>query len=224
MNLIEKIQQSLVEFTKKHFNLKELPAGIECTLNTDHEKSKFGDISSNAAMVMAKLLKQNPRTLAQEISSSFSDTSIEKTEIAGPGFINFFLTDAAYKELAKEIFSEKEKFFVPKLEKKQNINIEFVSANPTGPLHIGHGRGGIIGDVLAKVLTFVGHNVTKEFYINDAGSQITKLGISLKIRYLQELGQKIEFPEDGYQGSYLKDLAKETVQEHGKSFEENPDE
>ena len=215
MNIIENLQNNLVSFLKKEFSLETLPSNIEFPLNTDPEKQKFGDLNSNAAMVLAKQLKQNPRQIAEKIKSSFKDDSIEKIEIAGPGFLNFFIKDEVYKKITQKIFSQKEQFFASPPEKQHNYNVEFVSANPTGPLHIGHGRGGIIGDVLGKILSFIGHNVTKEFYINDAGSQINKFGISFKIRYLQALGQDVEFPEDGYHGNYLKELAKETFEADG---------
>ena len=223
MNIVEKIQKALSNHIKKQFGLKVLPEGSEFALNTDPEKAQFGDINSNIALILAKVIGQNPRQIAQKISETFTDKSIEKTEIAGPGFLNFFLTSDAYQDLAQEIFDKENNFFVPTLEKKHNYNIEFVSANPTGPLHIGHGRGGIIGDVLASVLKFSGHNVTKEFYINDAGAQIEKLGNSFKIRCLQAMGQKLEFPEDGYHGDYLKDLAQNCILQFGEKLKSEPD-
>ncbi|MFI5333510.1 MAG: arginine--tRNA ligase, partial [Candidatus Babeliales bacterium] len=140
---------------------------------------------------------------------------IERIEIAGPGFLNFFLTKHAYTELVHALTTDKAAFF--KLDPgthTQNYNIEFVSANPTGPVHLGHGRGGIIGDVLGNIVLFLGHRVTKEFYINDAGVQVQKLGASLKARCQQQAGIDAQLPEDGYQGEYLVDLARECIQEH----------
>lgn len=221
MNLIEKIQDSFYKFLEENFNLKsEQAKNCEFILNIDEAKKEFGDINSNAALILSKELKKNPREIAQTIKTNFINENINKIEIAGPGFLNFFLTNEAYIKLAKEIFELKEKFYKidEKEIKKHNYSVEFVSANPTGPLHFGHGRGGIIGDVFGNILRFLGHNVTKEFYINDAGSQIKKLGISFKIRCQQEIGMEVQIPEDGYHGEYLIELAKECIKEQGKDI------
>ncbi len=215
MNCIEQIASSFFSFLKTQYNLDQLQtARCSFDINTDAEKAAFGDINSNAAMMLSKDLKSNPRTIAQTIIENFTHPFVAKIEIAGPGFLNFFLTDAAIIELSHQIFKQKNQFFKPNL-KPQAINIEFVSANPTGPLHFGHGRNGILGDTLANILTFLGHNVTREFYINDAGAQIIKLGNSIKIRYLQALGQEIALPDDAYHGQYLIDFGQQLVQEHG---------
>lgn len=190
-------------------------------LNTDEQKQQFGDISSNCALILAKKVGKNPRELAQHIVSEFSDTAFSKIEIAGPGFLNFFFTQETLQIIAQELFVEKDHYF--ELEKHAAIyNVEFVSANPTGPLHLGHGRGGIIGDVLSNILSFVGHKTTKEHYINDAGAQIDKLGNSLFIRCRQATGESIELSEDAYHGEYLQDLAQQCIQEHGKNVVEKP--
>lgn len=195
----------------------------EFTLNTDPDKQAFGDINSNIAMVCAKELKKNPRLFAQEITQNFQHPWIERIEIAGPGFLNFFLTQAYYQSLAQDIQVQKESFFKNSLLQTKKINIEFVSANPTGPMHVGHGRNGILGDVLSNVATFLNQNVTKEFYINDAGAQIIKLGNSFKIRCLQELGLTVDLPEDSYHGEYLIDLAKTCVTQFGSNLQQEPD-
>ncbi|MDR3646046.1 MAG: arginine--tRNA ligase [Candidatus Babeliales bacterium] len=227
MNLIENIKESFNNFLQTKFEFQAQGAyNLEFMLNIEESKKDFGDISSNAAMVIAKQLKKNPREIAQTISQEFTNAYIKKIEIAGPGFLNFFLTDAAYIELCKDIFNKKENFFRPNLTEGEikNYNLEFVSANPTGPLHLGHGRGGIIGDVFGNILKFMGHNVTKEFYINDAGNQINKLGMSLKIRCEQELGKEIALPEESYHGEYLIELAKECIKENGKEVLSQPEE
>lgn len=224
MNLIEKLQQSFNTFLLNKFNLN--PEDIktcEFTLNVDETKSDFGDINSNAAMILGKQLKKNPREIAKTIVDNFADKNIKKIEVAGPGFINIFLTNDAYIELLKELVNQKDNFFKPSDIKNKTYSIEFVSANPTGPLHLGHGRGGIIGDVLGNILKFLGYKVIKEFYINDAGRQIKKLGESFKIRCQQELGINIDLPEDSYQGEYLIELAKKCINEHGKDIVNNPD-
>ena len=142
---------------------------------------------------------------------------IEKIEIAGPGFLNFYMKPQWFTNLAQQMHQSKKEFFKTK-PKNKKIHIEFVSANPTGPMHVGHGRNGILGDVLARTLDFLGYTVHKEFYINDAGAQITKLGNSFKIRCLEQLGQQVELPEDAYHGQYLIDLAQQCVTEFGSNL------
>ncbi|MBI2344896.1 arginine--tRNA ligase [Candidatus Dependentiae bacterium] len=178
MNSFETVKQAFLNFLKDNFALQEdIFTSMQFDINTDEQKAAFGDICSNIAMSAAKQLKQNPRALAQQIVEKFSHPLIKKIEIAGPGFLNFFLNDQWFTNLAQEITHNKEQFFITKPINTKKIHIEFVSANPTGPMHVGHGRNGILGDVLARTLNFLGHTIHKEFYINDAGAQITKLGI-----------------------------------------------
>ncbi|MGZ6254658.1 MAG: arginine--tRNA ligase [Candidatus Chromulinivorax sp.] len=219
MNCIQEIKYSFFSFLKKQYNLFDT-ALDRCNfeLNCDPDKATFGDMNSNVAMMLAKELKTNPRALAQTVIEQFSHPLISKIEIAGPGFLNFFLTDQALIQLAQEIFTHKHKFFKPQVH-HQKINIEFVSANPTGPLHFGHGRNGILGDTLANILNFIGHDVTREFYINDAGAQMIKLGTSLQIRYLQALGHNTSMPEDAYHGQYLIDFGNELAEQFGNTLE-----
>lgn len=220
MNTLETLQHSFNECLLNLYG-KDIQ-NAEFTLNTDPQKKEFGDLSTNCSLILSKIVGKNPRVVAQEISKAFSSPDLEKIEIAGPGFLNLFFNEKAFKKLAQELFLEKDTFF--KISNtKENYNLEFVSANPTGPLHLGHGRGGIIGDVLSRILKFTGHNVTKEHYINDAGSQMEKLGNSLKLRCQEILGQEISFPEDGYKGTYLKDLAQKCIEENGKNVLEQPD-
>ena len=224
MNSIDSIQKSFTDHIKTSFS-KEISAE-QCKLhiNVDEAKQAFGNLSTSIALVLAKGLKRSPREVATEIATSFTHPLIEKIEIAGPGFINIYFTQDAFKILARELFEQKDAFFKPDhLDKKYNFSLEFVSANPTGPLHFGHGRGGIIGDVLGNVFRFVGHDVTKEFYINDAGNQIQKLGESFKIRCLQAAGMDVTIPEDGYHGQYLCELAQDCYAEYGQKFFEQPD-
>src|SRR3990172_10951812 len=210
MNSIDSIQKAFTDHIKNlffHPSTSSGRAGEELStehsrlhINVDEAKQAFGNLSTSIALVLGKVLKQSPREVATEIATTFKHPLVEKIEIAGPGFVNMFLTEDTFKLLAQELYEQKNNFFKPILEKKYNVSLEFVSANPTGPLHFGHGRGGIIGDVLGNVLKFVGHNVTKEFYINDAGNQIQKLGESFKIRCLQAVGMDVIIPEDGYHG------------------------
>ena len=223
MNCFEQIQSSFFSFLEKNLHIE--PTIIQKSsfeLNCDEEKQHFGDINSNIAMVSAKHLKSNPRQIAQTVVDGFKHEYVAKVEVAGPGFLNIFLTEQWYKTFAQELHEKKEQFFQAGYTKKEKINIEFVSANPTGPLHIGHGRNGILGDVLATVYQFLQQETCKEFYINDAGAQITKLGNSFKIRCLQQLGESIELPEDAYHGEYLAELAKTCVQEFGQNIQQKP--
>jgi arginyl-tRNA synthetase len=227
MNIIEKIQQSFIAFIAQTFGIDQtsLPHGI-FTLNTDEQKQDFGAINSNIAMILAKQLGKPPRDIAQQIIQDFKNEYVQKVEIAGPGFLNFFLTPAAFQKLAQELYTQKETFFKPDSStfNPKTFNVEFVSANPTGPLHLGHGRGGIIGDVLCNVLNFVGHKAIAEFYINDAGSQMQKLGQSFKARCMQALGKDAQVPEEGYHGEYLIELAKECIAKKGEKVLGEPDE
>jgi len=222
MNLIETIQKEFNQFLQDTLQID--PSLIEKSsfdINIDPAKQDFGDINANCAMLFAKELKKNPRELASQISE-FTHEYIEKIEVAGPGFLNVFLTDEAYKTLAKEIHTQGTSFFKPTHLDKRNFNLEFVSANPTGPLHFGHGRGGIIGDVLGNILRFLGHDATKEYYINDAGAQMIKLENSFFIRCQQQLGIEASLPEDAYHGEYLVDLAKKAINEFGKNILDKP--
>jgi arginyl-tRNA synthetase len=225
MNPITQIQHQFAHHLITHYAIdQELATKCNFILNVDPHKQEFGDLNANAAMVIGKKLGRNPREVAQELVDSFKHPLIEDVDIAGPGFINAWLTRAAVQQLAVELYEQKEAFF--KLEKdtsKYHYSIEFISANPTGPLHLGHGRGGIIGDVLGNVLRFLGHQVTSEFYINDAGKQIERLGQSFKIRLEQIAGMEVSIPEDGYHGTYLVELAKECFAQFGSSALKKPD-
>lgn len=218
MNTIEQIQHDFNVYLQKAFGTD---ITNPFTINTDPHKEQFGDLNSNAAMVLAKQIGRNPRDIAQEIIKNFQHTYLEKLEIAGAGFINGWLTKEALHQLINDAFTQKSAFFkTDHTRQERHYSLEFVSANPTGPLHLGHGRGGIIGDVLGNILTFLGHQVTKEFYINDAGSQIQKLGMSLKIRCQQAAGLDAVLPEDAYHGEYLVRLAHHCVGEYRDFIED----
>ena len=150
------------------------------------KEKKFGDYSTNVALVLAKKLRKKPVELADEIKNKLENNEFfEKVEVAHPGFINFFLKKEVFLELFKEIHSKKTEFFKINLGNNRKVLLEFVSANPTGPLHIGHGRGAVVGDVLSNLLKFTGFKVLKEYYINDAGNQMNILGNSIKLRVIQ---------------------------------------
>lgn len=183
---------------------------------------KNGDYSSNIAMVNAKKFKKSPLQVANIICENLSlkDTMFERFEIAGPGFINFFLSKEFYGEVINEILSLKENYGKSDFGKGKKVMVEFVSANPTGPMHMGNARGGALGDCLAAVLEVAGYDVKREFYINDAGNQIDKFGLSLEIRYLQifEGEAKHPMPEDSYHGEDIKDLANEFKELNGDTY------
>ncbi|WP_028509594.1 arginine--tRNA ligase [Ruminococcus sp. NK3A76] len=175
---------------------------------------KNGDVSTNAAMVCAKAFRSAPRKIAEEIVAKIDlgETYFEKCEVAGAGFINFFFASSWYGEVVKAVLDEKENYGSTELGKGKSVLVEFVSANPTGPMHIGNARGGAIGDCLSAVLEKAGYNVAREFYVNDAGNQIEKFKTSLEVRYLQIYKPETELPEDAYQG--------QDIVEHAKAFNE----
>ena len=202
MNIIDEIKSQII----KLINLPEEKIILEIP-----KKREFGDYSTNIAMKLAKTLGKNPRDLAQEIISkmNFDGTYITKAEIAGAGFINFFLDDKWLAQVPKNVLKLGDKYGANESLKGEKICLEYVSANPTGPMHMGNARGGALGDSLARVMKACNADVTKEFYLNDAGNQIAKLGKSLYARYMQAQGEDYEFPEDGYQGADIIQLAEE---------------
>lgn len=179
---------------------------------------KNGDFSTNAAMAGARSYHKAPRMIAEAIVSNmdFEGTLIDRAEIAGPGFINFYLSDRYYSKIVKDAVEQGENYGKSDYGKGKRMLVEFVSANPTGPMHIGNARGGAIGDCLASVLEAAGYEVWREFYVNDAGNQIEKFATSLEVRYLQECGKDIELPEDAYHGI--------DIVEHAKNFKAEYDE
>ena len=162
--------------------------------------SKNGDVSTNAAMVCARPFRKNPRKIAEAIVSKIdlNGSYFARCEVAGPGFINFFYSTEWYATVVATVLEQKEKYGETDLGAGKSVLVEFVSANPTGPMHIGNARGGAIGDCLASVLEKAGYEVAREFYINDAGNQIEKFKTSLEVRYLQIYKPETELPEDAY--------------------------
>lgn len=182
-----------------------------------------GDLSSPVAMGLARELKRPPREIAGEIVSRIPDTgAFEKTEIAGPGFINFFFKREFLHSLLRELIDRKQDFLRADMGGGRRILIEFVSANPTGPLHLGHGRGAAVGAALANLLEAGGYRVTKEYYINDAGVQVRLLGHSVFARYKELLSVEYPFPEDGYRGGYIEEIARAVVGKVGGMYREAP--
>jgi len=210
--LKEYLYSAFKEAESKIPQLKEIPISFDIPKSIEH-----GDLSSNAAMLLTKILKKNPKAIAQEIIDSLNlDSSvIVKTEIAGPGFINFFFTSEYTSKIIKEILDKKENFGKSDKYLGKRANVEFVSANPTGPLTVGHGRNAVVGDTVANLLEWIGYEVEREYYFNNAGRQMRLLGDSVKLRYLETLGEKITFPEDYYQGDYIKEIAMQLFIKHG---------
>jgi arginyl-tRNA synthetase len=186
--------------------------------------SAHGDLSSNAAMLLTKKLKRKPREIAEEIISKLEidPEVIKKVEIAGPGFINFFFTKSFITRITKDILASEKSYGRSHKYAGEKANIEFVSANPTGPLTVGHGRNAVFGDTLANLLEWVGYSVDREYYFNNAGRQMRVLGDSVRLRYLELQGHSIEFPADYYQGEYIKDIAKSLLYEYGDKLLNEP--
>lgn len=179
-----------------------------------------GDYSSNAAMAGARAFKKAPRMIAESILShiDLSDTLFEKAEIAGPGFLNFFLSQKYYSEILKDVIDCGDSYGKSDYGQGKKVLVEFVSANPTGPMHIGNARGGAIGDCLASVLEWAGYDVSREFYVNDAGNQIEKFALSLEVRYLQHFDDSVEMPEDAYHGADITEHAENFIKEYGDKY------
>jgi arginyl-tRNA synthetase len=184
-----------------------------------------GDYSTNIAMVMASIQKMPPRKIAQCIVDSIDDPMgmVAKMEIAGPGFINFFLSQSAWHPILREIYKQDTQYGASDIGNGKKIQVEFVSSNPTGPLHVGHGRGAAVGDSVGNILSFCGYDVQKEYYINDSGRQIETLGRSVFLRYKTLLGHDIQFPEECYQGDYIQDFAARIQKEKKDGLLEMPE-
>ncbi|MBU0499853.1 MAG: arginine--tRNA ligase [Gammaproteobacteria bacterium] len=200
---------------------RELP-----TFSIEHARGPaHGDFATNAALVCAKAARCKPRDLAEKLAAALpASTGIEKVEIAGPGFINFYLSTDAYRALIPEILAKGHEFGRSSLGQGRRVQVEFVSANPTGPLHVGHGRGAAYGSVVANLLEAVGFEVHREYYVNDAGRQMDILGTSVWLRYLELCGEEFPFPSNGYKGDYVWDIAATLHRGHGDSYRHSADE
>ena len=188
---------------------------VEIPANPQH-----GDYAANAALILASAVKENPRKIAAALIAELEDEEelLKNIQIAGPGFINFCIKDEIWKNNLKIIEDEYQNYGKVNIGKNKKVQIEFVSANPTGPLHIGHARGAVVGDVVANLFKWAGYKVIKEYYINDAGNQMNNLGMSVYLRYRELAGDNIEFPENCYHGDYIKDIAADILQKDGKKY------
>ena len=211
------LTQALAELQQQHL----LPLDIPGPVQVERAKEgKNGDYASNVALMLAKVAKMNPRQLAEQIMAQLPEEAlISKVEIAGPGFINFFLAPAVAEQCVVTILQAKTAYGYSQRHQAQKLHIEYVSANPTGPLHVGHGRSAAYGATLANLLKAVGYQVHREYYVNDAGRQMHILATSVWLRYLQQLGADIIFPSNGYQGEYVIDIAKQLQQAHGTTLQ-----
>ena len=197
--------------------------GVEFVMERPRDAG-HGDVATNLAMVLAKVEKASPRTVAARILQALElpPGVIEKSEIAGPGFINFWLATDALAASLRAIIDAGARYGAHDFGRGLKVNIEFVSANPTGPLHVGHGRGAALGDTIAALLEWCGHQVTREFYINDAGVQIDRVGQSLWARVQEAAGRPFAIPEGGYHGEYLREDAARVLEREGRSFADLP--
>ena len=198
------------------------PPFPEPTLERPRQRG-FGDFSTNVGMVVASKLGSKPRDVATAIVEAIPDASfLERAEVAGPGFINLWTTDQWLHDVVRAIAREGDRYGAGS-PTGQRVQVEFVSANPTGPLTIGHARNAAIGDALARLLSFAGHEVEREYYFNDAGGQMDRFGVSVEARYLQLLGRDAEVPEDGYHGAYIADLARDILEIEGAGLADLPE-
>lgn len=213
--------QELIENALEHLQAKgEFELEQTPTINIERTRSKeHGDYASNVAMILAKPLRAKPRDIAEKIIAEMADsTHISKVEIAGPGFINFYLTEACRLLVLKRILKLQHEYGASQLGEDAKITVEFVSANPTGPLHVGHGRGAAFGSSLSNILKKVGYQVHAEYYVNDHGRQMDILATSVWLRYLELCGERIEFPTNGYKGEYIFDIARKVRQIKGDDY------
>ena len=224
LNTVKELKELLTDALSKATKTGALPTVDELVkFNVEvPADNKNGDFSTNIAMVNAKKFKLAPQQIAKLICENLklNGTFFEKVEIAGPGFINFFLSRDFYAAIVADVLALKENYGRSEFGQNKKVMVEFVSANPTGPMHMGNARGGALGDCLAAVMDVAGYNVAREFYINDAGNQIEKFGVSLEVRYLQILDgeENHPLPEDSYHGEDIKDLAQEFIDINGDSY------
>ena len=185
---------------------------------------KMGDFSTNIAMTLARNERKNPKMIAESVVRYLKNGDLSQVEIAGPGFINLKMSHEFFLQRLKNVVKQGDDFGQTDVGQGTKVLIEFVSANPTGPLHVGHGRGAAVGDALARILKKSGYDLSTEYYINDVGNQMNFLGRSTWLRYRELLGEAIEFPDDHYRGEYIKDIANEIVKQKGNEFLNKPEE
>ncbi|MFP3726283.1 arginine--tRNA ligase [Priestia filamentosa] len=222
MNIVEQVQENL----KAEVKQAVLKAGLateeqlpDVVLETPKDKT-HGDYATNMAMQLARVARKAPRAIAEDIVANFDKTkaSIEKLEIAGPGFINFYMNNSYLTDLIPVVLKAGTAYGETNVGEGEKVQVEFVSANPTGSLHLGHARGAAVGDSLCNILDKAGYEVSREYYINDAGNQINNLASSVEARYMQALGQEKEMPEDGYHGQDIIEIGKKLAEQEGDKY------
>ena len=208
------IKDNLKDLLKKAITNLGVDEDIDIIVEIPKNKT-HGDYATNIAMVLSKKLKDTPMNIAEKLKNFLNDELIETITIMPPGFINFNLNkDYLFKNI-NTILEEKNNYGKTNIGNNTKINIEYVSANPTGTLHVGHARGATYGDSLSRILSFLNYDVTREYYINDAGNQMNNLGISIKVRYLNICNIKAKLPEDGYHGQEIIDIANKIYEQYG---------
>lgn len=211
------IKQKIQGIIKKGLDKLEIEVELDKIIIETPKEAKNGDYSTNIALVLTKILRDNPMNIANKIVSVIEDESIEKIAVAAPGFINIYLTKKVLLDEINKIIKEDREYGKNKSGNNTKVNLEYVSANPTGTLHIGHGRGATYGDNLSRILSFCGYDVTREYYINDAGNQMNNLGISIKERYKEICGLTCNLPEDGYHGKEIITIAQQIYDNYNNS-------
>jgi len=210
------IAQALQQLQREGVLVDVDPSSIPLERTRDRT---HGDFASTIALALAKTARSKPRELAERIAATLpASAHVAKVDIAGPGFINFFLAPAAYQATVDEILEQRDSFGRSVLGGNQRVQVEFVSANPTGPLHVGHGRGAAFGATVANLLEAIGFQVHREYYVNDAGRQMNILAVSIWLRYLEHCGEQFRFPSNGYRGDYVRDIAARLYAEHGGAY------
>ena len=228
MNAVEQLQQQIKQALAAAVEKAGLvEAGTQFNIHLETPKDKAnGDFATNIAMQLTKLAKKPPRAIAEAILENLETegTDIEKIDIAGPGFMNITVRKDFFAGVVKAAFEQGENYGRSNAGQGEKVQVEFVSANPTGDLHLGHARGASVGDSLCNVMDFAGYDVSREYYINDAGNQINNLAYSLEARYKQALGMDAEMPEDGYHGQDIIEIAGKLKEEFGADILEKSDE
>lgn len=216
----ERLQKLLAQALRRLCEQGQFPLEPQLPIRVDRARvPEHGDFSSNLALILAKAVGKPPRQLAEAIVAALpEDPMVQRVEIAGPGFINFFIDPSAQFQVVRQILEAREAFGRSQLGQGQRIHIEFVSANPTGPLHVGHGRGAAYGATLANLLEAVGFQVHREYYVNDAGRQMDILAVSVWLRYLERCGERLQFPQNGYRGDYIWPIAEALYAQVGESL------
>jgi arginyl-tRNA synthetase len=219
---LDRLIREAVDASRPELGIEDAPLEVEVTRPRQRE---HGDFATNVALALAKAAGRSPRDVAEVVARNLPESEhVAKVEIAGPGFINFFVTHSWLYNALAQISAAGEAYGRVETEKPEHVQVEFVSTNPTGPLHVGHARNAVVGDALCRVLEAAGHRVQREYYVNDAGTQAALFGASVEARYLELCGRDGHIPEGGYEGEYVKDLAARIKEENGEGPLDLPEE